>query len=310
MQNSTDRGPRSSAGPALYLGGAAVGAAAASLVAIGVILGLWKVGVMAAKDERLPPLASYVDELDRKIRQLAANEQGRAEVKELQARLLKVETSLNSPRAAAGEQAREEVKELQARLLKVETSLSSPRAAAGEQALSQVKQLEERLDKAGEQALSQGKQLEARLDKAEAFLRAIGVVVDLGVAADGDHSAAQAKGFAALANVGGAISIQVSSEWRVAAIADFNGDGKSDILWRHLNGTTNVFLLDGTTVLGGSGTTRQLGTEWQVRGVGDFNGDGRADILWRHADGSTVIWLMDGVTVLDEIAVPGGKQAQ
>lgn len=275
----TRRDPRPAPRPMLFLLGAMVGAAAASLVAIGVIAGLWKVGVMAAHDERLPPLASYLGELDRKVRQLAANEQGRAELKDLQTRLAYAEALLNSPRAAAGEKALAHIEPIEARLADAEAWLKSPRAAAGEKALAQVEQME------------------PRLADAEAALIALGIVPE---------SAAQGT-FENLANAGGAISIQAAKEWRVAAIADFNGDGKADILWRHLNGTTNIFLMDGTTVLGGSGTTRQFGTEWQIRGVGDFNGDGRADIVWRRSDGSTIIWLMEGVTVLDDIAVPDSK---
>jgi hypothetical protein len=52
--------------------GAAVGAGAAALVAIGVIAGLWKTGVMAAHDERLPSVAARVGELEKQVRQFAA----------------------------------------------------------------------------------------------------------------------------------------------------------------------------------------------------------------------------------------------
>jgi hypothetical protein len=54
------------------LASAAVGAAVAALIAIGVIAGLWKTGVMAAHDERLPSLAARVGELERQLRQFAA----------------------------------------------------------------------------------------------------------------------------------------------------------------------------------------------------------------------------------------------
>ena len=36
-------------------------------------------------------------------------------------------------------------------------------------------------------------------------------------------------------------------------VADFNGDGKADVLWRHESGQTHVWLMDGATQ---SGTTK------------------------------------------------------
>jgi FG-GAP-like repeat len=220
--------------PALLLG-AAIGAAAASLVAVGAILGLWKVGIMAAHDARVAPLAMRMTDAERQLRQLAARADERIE------------------------------------------GLSS-RAAAGEQALRQMREFE------------------ARLQKAEGS-------VDLLSEAFGAQPAAR-PGEARASEPGHDLSIQIDTEWRVAGVGDFNGDGKADILWRHRNGITNVFFMDGPTVLGGSNTARQFGPEWRVVGVGDFNGDSRSDILWRHADGTTRIWFMNGPEVLADVPAP------
>ena len=71
---------------------------------------------------------------------------------------------------------------------------------------------------------------------------------------------------------------------------DFNGDGKSDILWR--NGTTGA----NSIWLSANSATKQAvatvsDTTWQVAGSGDYTGDGRADILWRNGStGADSLW--------------------
>src|SRR5262245_38773882 len=78
------------------------------------------------------------------------------------------------------------------------------------------------------------------------------------------------------------------------APSDFNGDSKTDILWRHASGLVDIWLMNGPAIA--SANTRQYTVDlgWTVQGVGDFNGDGDADILWRHTSGLVSIWLMDG----------------
>jgi len=93
---------------------------------------------------------------------------------------------------------------------------------------------------------------------------------------------------------------------------DFNADGRSDILWRKNNGDNYVFLMNGTSVLGGSNYTNSVPESgWQVVGTGDFDGDGNTDILWRKASsGENYIFLMNGVAVkpgsnyINSVAVP------
>ena len=83
-----------------------------------------------------------------------------------------------------------------------------------------------------------------------------------------------------------------------AAVADFNGDCKSDILWRN-TGNEQVYewFMDGTTYSGG-GAPGTPTSDWVIQGAGDFNGDGKADILWRNStSGEVYIWLMNGSTL-------------
>ena len=78
---------------------------------------------------------------------------------------------------------------------------------------------------------------------------------------------------------------------------DFNGDGKTDILWRNKStGQNVVWLMNGVT-WSSSAALQVADTNWQIVGTGDFNGDGKTDILWRNkSTGQNVVWLMNGTT--------------
>ena len=94
----------------------------------------------------------------------------------------------------------------------------------------------------------------------------------------------------------------VSLDWQIAGTGDFNGDHKTDILWRdRVTGANHVWLMNGTTY-----TLANLPTEsnlhWEVEGVADFNGDGKADILWYNAATRQVrLWLMNGAILTKSI---------
>ena len=80
---------------------------------------------------------------------------------------------------------------------------------------------------------------------------------------------------------------------------DFNGDGKTDILWRNKStGQNVVWLMNGTALSSYSWIDTVADTNWQIVGTGDFNGDGKTDILWRNkSTGQDVVWFMNGATL-------------
>ena len=84
---------------------------------------------------------------------------------------------------------------------------------------------------------------------------------------------------------------------KISAVAgDFNGDGKSDILWQNTyTGARSLWLMDGVN-FSSAVTLAVIDPMWQIAAVADFNGDGKPDILWQNTyTGARSIWLMDGV---------------
>jgi hypothetical protein len=88
--------------------------------------------------------------------------------------------------------------------------------------------------------------------------------------------------------------------WKIVGVADFNADGKPDILWQNqASGLLMVWYMDGVRQTGSAplnpGQVRDL--DWKIQAAADFNGDGKPDILWQHqGDGLLMVWYMDGAT--------------
>jgi hypothetical protein len=89
----------------------------------------------------------------------------------------------------------------------------------------------------------------------------------------------------------------------LAKTHDFNGDGKSDLLWRDSSGNLAAWLMNGATV-NSSGGLGNIPNNWSIVGQRDFNGDGMTDLLWRDTAGDTAIWFMNGAQVLSSAGIP------
>src|SRR5690606_23715504 len=104
-------------------------------------------------------------------------------------------------------------------------------------------------------------------------------------------------------------TMPIVSQFRATVIplqnvrSDFDGDGKSDILFRHAGNGQNVIWKSA------NGATQQAVTPvpnlaWTIVGTGDFSGDGKADILWRNtANGGNAIWRSGSGASADAQAV-------
>ena len=92
------------------------------------------------------------------------------------------------------------------------------------------------------------------------------------------------------------------SSWKVVTGGgDFNGDGRSDVLWQNTaSGGVYLWTMNGFNVIGAGfvgATTQDL--TWKVITSGDFNGDGRSDILWQNtSSGGVYLWTMNGFSII------------
>jgi len=95
----------------------------------------------------------------------------------------------------------------------------------------------------------------------------------------------------------GAINVAGPNPWRVASVADFDGDGHPDLLWQSpTSGLAQIWYMggpQGNTFL--SAVNLTLSNPWHIVGTADFNGDGHPDILWQDpVSGMTQVWYMGG----------------
>jgi hypothetical protein len=91
-----------------------------------------------------------------------------------------------------------------------------------------------------------------------------------------------------------------------SAGADFNNDGKPDILWRNAStGENYIWYMSGSSVMGSSALPAVADLNWRIEGIADFNADGKTDILWRNAStGENYVWHLNGSSVAGSSVLP------
>jgi len=70
------------------------------------------------------------------------------------------------------------------------------------------------------------------------------------------------------------------TNWQIQDVADVNGDGRADFVWRNTNnGAVVIWVMNGTSIAA-SASPAVVPVEWQIAEVGDVTGDGKADLLY------------------------------
>jgi hypothetical protein len=103
-------------------------------------------------------------------------------------------------------------------------------------------------------------------------------------------------------NAGAPIGIPVFGRTTTITIkGDFNGDGKSDLIFQDNSGFLAAWFMDGFTLKSADFLAPKNvdDSNYRIAGSGDFNGDGQEDLVFQHTDGTLAVWIMNGITETD-----------
>lgn len=101
-------------------------------------------------------------------------------------------------------------------------------------------------------------------------------------------------------------TINAAGGWDFVGTGDFNGDGKTDLLF--LNGQTHgvaIWQMNGSQITSGSQiAVMNAAGGWHFADVGDFNGDGKSDLLFLNdATHGVAVWAMNGTKIMGSAVI-------
>ena len=108
----------------------------------------------------------------------------------------------------------------------------------------------------------------------------------------------------------GAGNLPVKTGWINDTVADMNGDGKPDMIWRNYDSTgvdagkVVIWFMDKDKILSTiTLATKVIDANWHIVGAGDFDGDGKSDLAWANYATKTIsVWYMSGGNASDLVS--------
>jgi hypothetical protein len=96
----------------------------------------------------------------------------------------------------------------------------------------------------------------------------------------------------------------VPTNWHIAGVGDFLGNGQPDLVWENTNGDHLIWIMN-AGVPQYALNLLNVGRGWRLVGAGDFNNDGQADLIWENSNtGEREIWLMRNGASTTSIQLP------
>jgi hypothetical protein len=101
----------------------------------------------------------------------------------------------------------------------------------------------------------------------------------------------------------------VDNSWTMAT-GDFNGDGKTDLLFRNTSGLFTEWQSTGSSFNSNVYVDGTVSTAFALAAIGDFNGDGKSDLIWRNTStGLFTEWQSTGSGFTPNVDVDGTLSA-
>ena len=103
----------------------------------------------------------------------------------------------------------------------------------------------------------------------------------------------------------GEVAPIVSPVFAVAGVADTDGDGIDDVVWRGPNGSVEHWRMHERGIERYSVIWDATSNYWEVTGFPDLDGDGRRGVLFRGRSGETWSWELNGTEILSSSPLRG-----
>jgi len=99
------------------------------------------------------------------------------------------------------------------------------------------------------------------------------------------------------------IAPAVDRDWSLVGHGDFNGDGNTDLIWRHTSGVFTEWASTGSGFIRNVVVDATINPDWSLATVADYNGDGMDDLVWRHVGGMFTVWQSTGDGFIPNVLV-------